>query len=225
MNKHSLKTTSLSTFLLPRKKRKFPQEDPKKILEIIENGAVIIPELKEHPQYSFFSHDSPLKNQHLNKSITTLRFNLLNKTSNILITFEFSSSKNKNGNQDVFLMFPGPTKNTDLIMNTFSKRKIAAFSCYENWYDSDAKGISTCSFWFSDGAIGIWASISKSPIEDPNGNLIYSPLISRDFLLVEDLVIKMLDRMTVLGLTSRPKESAPEWAKRQVADRIARLKP
>lgn len=60
-----------------------------------------------------------------------------------------------------------------------------------------------------------------TPSKDQFGNKIFLPVDYADIRLVETIVLKMLDRLTVLGLTSKPKESAPEWAKRQVAERLA----
>jgi hypothetical protein len=41
-----------------------------------------------------------------------------------------------------------------------------------------------------------------------------------DRYLIERLVSQTLDRLTVLGLTSRPKEEAPEFARKQMAERM-----
>ena len=61
-------------------------------------------------------------------------------------------------------------------------------------------------------------------IKNPNGSYSIPTISDADKAWAEEMGRKILDRATVLGLTSRPAESAPLWAKEQVAKRRAARK-
>jgi hypothetical protein len=61
-------------------------------------------------------------------------------------------------------------------------------------------------------------------IKNPDGSFTSPPIADGDKAWAEEMGRKILDRATVLGLTSRPAESAPLWAKEQVAKRRAERK-
>ncbi|MCX6366287.1 MAG: hypothetical protein NTX57_06200 [Armatimonadetes bacterium] len=64
----------------------------------------------------------------------------------------------------------------------------------------------------------------SKPIKNPDGSFTFPPISDGDKAWAEEMGRKILDRATVLGLTSRPAESAPLWAKEQVAKRRAEQK-
>jgi hypothetical protein len=61
-------------------------------------------------------------------------------------------------------------------------------------------------------------------IKNPDSSFTIPPISDGDKAWAEEMGRKILDRATVLGLTSRPAESAPLWAKEQVAKRRAEQK-
>ncbi|MCX6365139.1 MAG: hypothetical protein NTX57_00285, partial [Armatimonadetes bacterium] len=104
---------------------------------------------------------------------------------------------------------------------SYSKGIIAEKSWYSIRNNSETGNIDEYALSISEGKVGMTTYISMDSIKDNRGNTITLPINPADIRLLEILVIRMLDRMTVFGLTSKPKESAPEWAKRQVAERLA----
>jgi hypothetical protein len=83
-----------------------------------------------------------------------------------------------------------------------------------------------------DGSIFFYLQATLPLLRDAKGNLVKGldgewipqKVSAADWRSLEDKAIKILDRATVLGLTSRPAESAPLWAKEQVAKRRAEQK-
>jgi hypothetical protein len=75
-----------------------------------------------------------------------------------------------------------------------------------------------------DGAFIYTISLSPSSYTNRAGERVRDPILPADSHLIENLATNMLHRATALGLTSIQKEKAPAWAKRQVEDRLARLK-
>jgi hypothetical protein len=59
---------------------------------------------------------------------------------------------------------------------------------------------------------------------NPDKSITFGTLTDADKAWAEEIGRRILDRATVLGLTSRPAESAPLWAKEQVAKRRAERK-
>jgi hypothetical protein len=203
-------------------KKKISQEDIKDTLDIIEYAYSILPAPAEYYQSTIFLYDEDMKNNKINTKNKSKRFKIFNKNTNLILTFEFASSNKRKKPQDVFSMLPSFPSAESMPERTYSKRNIADHSWYHESYDPEINGIGAASMWFSDGSIGIWCSLFRSPKEYTPGKFVFTtPLTPDEIRFAEDIIIKMLARMTVLGLTSKPKESAPEWAKRQVAERLA----
>jgi hypothetical protein len=88
-----------------------------------------------------------------------------------------------------------------------------------SWY-GDAGDV-LCGY---DGAFIYTIALFPSSYINLTGKRVLYPILPEDCHLIENLATNMLHRATALGLTSIQKEKAPAWAKRQVEDRLARLK-
>jgi hypothetical protein len=74
-----------------------------------------------------------------------------------------------------------------------------------------------------DGRAGV-AVLSQRRVRFDESGRPYLPEVTKaDALFAEELAVKILARLQAMGVTSKPAASAPTWAKKEVAERLAAI--
>ena len=188
---------------------------------VIKNSDVLLPDKSEYRGFKL-DIDRGLVYPSDPRGVTICRFELQDPETGCVIVIEFYSKENKRNINDAFVDIPHPEKN--FKEGSFSKKISAEYIVNYTYFDDLTNQTSGYNVYLSEGTITLHAQAFMAKKKDQYGNLKKNLLTENNMNRVDNIVIKMLDRMTVLGLTSKPKESAPEWAKRQVAERLAKRK-
>lgn len=176
----------------------------------IENAFVILPEKTEYYNFGLIRIDTNLKKDDPGDFI--YRFTIFDEISRCMIKFVFFQDLKIKDPLDILNQFPdsGPLPNEGAL----SRRKIGQRVWSRRATEDD------CHFYVADKQIGVGVFITRVRKIRGKADIPLVPITNDEVRFAEDIVLKMLDRLTVLGLTSRPKESAPDWAKRQVEKRL-----
>lgn len=176
----------------------------------IENAFTVLPDPNECPNFVMMLSENLEK---IIKGNNVYRIILLHEKTRCNIDIRFFNDVKIKEPIDVLNQFPG---SVPLPKEGFlSGRKIGQHS----WFKKSS--VHACSFYVAEKQLGIGVALQRFPPKRGEAPAPLAPIRAEEIRLAEDIVLKMLDRLTVLGLTSRPKESAPSWAKRQVESRLA----
>jgi hypothetical protein len=88
-----------------------------------------------------------------------------------------------------------------------------------SWYAPSGSFI--CGY---DGVYAYSVSVSPNTYTNLFGERVQDPINADDYRFLEKIAVQMVHRATALGVTSAAKEKAPAWAKKQVEERLAKLK-
>jgi hypothetical protein len=176
----------------------------------IENAFTVLPDPKECAEFVMMLSGN-LKKDVIGDNI--YRVILFNEETRYNIDIRFFNDAKIKEPINVLNQFPGsgPLPKEGHL----SGRKIGQCNWFKKPYDY------ACSFYVAEKQIGFGVALQRFPQRRGEPPAPLAPISAEELRLAEDIVLKMLDRLTVLGLTSRPKESAPGWAKRQVERRLA----
>lgn len=112
-----------------------------------------------------------------------------------------------------FLMVPSSERHP--AEGTFSGRRIGK----KAWATPNKRAL-----YVVDGRASVVARLSPPFLRDDFNRPYPAALTQEDLLFAENKVIETLHRLRAMGITSESAEGAPEWAKKQVAERLAAIR-
>lgn len=185
------------------------------------NADVLLPDRSEYVGFKVVQKTKNLEYPRVKKSGPMYHFELFDQETGRKISASFYFFRENTTQEHVSRYIAHP--NGPFIKGTQSKNiEFRNITSKLNFEGADEKIPKSYNVFAYEGKVIIQVGITMSRVTDKFGKVIdYFPLEAKEIYRVDSILEKMLHRMTALGLTSKPKDSAPEWAKKQVADRLA----